>query len=654
MRDEMKRGRSQVLWRYTPGALFRYNESGGWSKSKEIMMKGETPLTGALATAIAASLERWNAIGPTGYPDPLTSPGKYAVGEPLYVHYEAWPTVFSCRNCGRIQYYKDVPNLKAVNDRMACIQCKGSNQLRQLPFAYVHECGRLDTLFVPRCPTDPKHPVELVNKGGFQESFWRCKACARVISTGSRGGLGIRNCECGKKQLKRGVTLEDTRAYYSQTLALVDVQSEVLERWQTHPGFSDFLLSAVLRTDAYTPSDLSSLPYRMPGAATLSPELQATRDLLVQSGMDQAKAEEIVRGGARAGGSDRWDTYAAGLQPFREATGFVSWESVRRTVEYVFVRDEPTMGSISLEQLAGEAAAAGDTDSAQRYRSESDLAGSLGIERLSVVQTLPILLAAFGYSRYFPSPRDAADAGPSAAAVQLRAFEHSSAKIPIYLAQNKTEALLYELDPWRLAAFLQINTGVVVPPTATENQSALRAWLLTKSRSMLERGESHLVLDPWEIEAGAAVDLESALQFGVVHTISHVLKATAHRYVGIDADSLAEYLFPAHAAGILYVSAAVEFTLGGIDSVFRANLEQWLGSARDFAGRCSFDPVCSQAGAACHACLYPKFGCAHFNRTVSRSFLFGGRVNGLPDELEGFWMPAVSKLTAKLKEQAES
>jgi hypothetical protein len=141
------------------------------------------------------------------------------------------------------------------------------------------------------------------------------------------------------------------------------------------------------------------------------------------------------------------------------------------------------------------------------------------------------------------------------------------------------------------------------------------------------------------------------LVFGVLHTLSHVLKATAHNYVGIDADSLSEYLFPAQFSGLLYVSSHAEFTLGGIDSVFRANLTQWLGSARDYAGRCSFDPVCSTSGGACSACLYPKFGCGYFNRTLSRAFLYGGVVQGYSKLLIGYWSPEVTYESNELRKR---
>ena len=260
-----------------------------------------------------------------------------------------------------------------------------------------------------------------------------------------------------------------------------------------------------------------------------------------------------------------------------------------------------------------------------------------------------MLLGAIGYTRYFNAPNDAADADGNSARVELQPFPSDGKAIPLYAARNTTEALLYELDPWRLAAFLEMNASLSIPPKALESTSALKAWLLEKGQRLTERGESHFVHDVWEIKDDLNVDEPSALLFGVVHTISHVLKATAHRHVGVDADSLAEYLFPAHLSGLLYVSAMVEFTLGGIDSVFRANLSQWLGSARDYAGRCSFDPVCAHHGGACHACLYPKFGCAHFNRTVSRAFLFGGQPKGLSRRLEGFWMPAVADAAERLR-----
>lgn len=639
--ETMKRGRSQVIWRYTPESLFRYNESGGWCQTTEIALRDPKPLTGALLDALRTVLALWRAVGPTGFPDPDRQNNRYEVGEPFHVWFKVWPLVFTCRECGMVHWYRDLPRLLTVNATLCCMKCKKQSLLRQVPFAYVHECGRLESVFIPGGHTG--HTIKLVNKGTFQESFWFCEQCRVPLRRDPRAGLGFRSCECGPKKAKRGLLLEDSRAYYSQTIALVDIEPQALERWKDNARFSDVLLAASLRTTCYKPAHLLDLARWKPTASELSPELRAMRDLLIQGGMPESQADATVCKAAQQAGADPWAAYDTDLRPVRSGACSRNWHAVRRTIEYVFVRDEPSCAAIPLDQLIREAQDIGDKASADRLTEQRAVAAQLGLIRLQIVQALPILLAGIGFSRYFPAPQTGAADGDQARQVSLRPFPAQNGKTPIYAARNTTEALLYELSPWRLAAFLSLNLRTLVPDTATESEPALTAWLVDQSTPLIERGESHLSLTSFENEAGITVHTPSALLFGVLHTVSHVLKATAHRYVGIDGDALAEYLFPAHSAALLYVSNHVEFTLGGIDSVFRANMTQWLGSARDYANRCSFDPVCSTSGGACLACLYPKFGCAHFNRTVSRAFLFGGSVIGRAEPIVGFWSPAVAR-----------
>lgn len=637
--ETMKRGRSQVIWRYTPESIFRYNESGGWCRTTEITLRDSKPLTGALAEALRAMLAFWRAVGLTGFPDPDRQANRYEVGEPHQVWFTVWPIVFTCRSCGMVHYYADIPKLLSVNTTLSCMKCKKQSQLRQVPFAYVHECGRLDSVFIPGGHRG--HTIKLINKGSFQESYWLCEDCRIPLRRDARAGLGFRSCECAPKKAKRGLLLEDSRGYYSQTLALVDIEPKAIERWKDNSRFSDLLLAGCLRLPCYRPGDLLDLAAWKPASGDLSPELRAMRHLLISQGMPETQANAIARQAAQQAGADPWAAYQAALTPHRTGACARPWQTIRRTVEYMFVRDEPSSAAIPLDQLIQEANDTRDSAAVTRLTDQKTLAAQLGLTRLQIVQALPILLAGVGYSRYFPAPQAAGD-GDQAPQVSLRPFPSKNGKVPIYEARNTTEALLYELDPWRLAAFLSLNLRVPVPDSATATEPALRAWLLDQSAPLAERGESHFSLTTFETEAGLTVHPPSALLFGVIHTMSHVLKATAHRYVGIDGDALAEYLFPAHAAGLLYVSNHVEFTLGGIDSVFRANMSQWLGSARDYANQCSFDPVCSTSGGACLACLYPKFGCAHFNRTLSRSFLFGGTIVGRPEPVIGFWSPAVT------------
>lgn len=539
-----------------------------------------------------------------------------------------------------------------MNNRLTCYNCKGPDQLRQVPYAYICECGRIESVYTPKHPG--QHTIELVNKGSFQESFWFCTVCRRPLYRTPKEGLGFRRCDCLPRKGKRGILLEDSRMYYSQTVDLVDIEPRTLDRWKENSRFSDLLIAGALSISEYRPNHILDLAKWKPSGAGLSTELQAMKQLLIGTGKTPDEADALVRSASNLAGADPWAAYQAELAQYNQYLPQCNWRDSRQTVEYVFVRDEPTSSAISLDQLINEAEAAGDTANASRYRAERTLALDLGLCNLRILESLPIMLAGLGYTRYFSTPQEGkdGDGGSQANSLALRPYEFQNGKIPIYAARNTTEALLFELDPFRVAAFLSVNAGLVPSQQATSGVASMRAWLLGQTRRLLEAGESHWVLHPAEIAAGTVVDERSALAFGVLHTMSHVLKATGHRFVGIDGDSIAEYLFAAHAAGLLYASSHVEFTLGGIDSVFRSNLTQWLGSAQDYADQCSFDPVCESIGGACLACLYTKFGCTYFNRSLSRAYLLGGMVPGCKRRISGYWSPEISNETLQLRSQA--
>jgi hypothetical protein len=636
-----------VIWRYMPEATFQYNESNGWCKTGTVTINNARPLQGALAQALSQQLDRWKALGENRlFPDPHRQPGKYTVGEPYQVEYSVWPLIFTCRICGQVHYYKDIESLRQYNDRLGCRTCKGENRLRQVPYGFVCECGHIASLYIPK--HEQSHVLQLVDRGNFRESYWYCKTCSMPINR--ENGLGFRSCVCSGKKFMRGMILEDSRVYYSQTINLVDIEPQALERWQDNDRFSDLLFAAAIYLDAYKPSHILDLASWRPAVSGLSAELQRTKEILMQSGMPEEQADAIVQQSARDTGGDPWAAYDQSLRLFGETKLRADWKASRQTTEYVFVRDDASTCAISLAQIIREAREREDFEAVKRLQSEKEMAAHLGLVNLQVVQALPILLAGVGYSRYFGSPNEEGEeGGPKSRRAELRPFPAINHKIPIYAARNKTEAIMYELDPWRVAAFVTMNGGKAPPDNARVTHSAIRSWVLYQCLPMLETGESHLVLRPLEIGDGHMVDEPSALIFGVLHTLSHVLKATAHQYVGIDSDSLAEYLFSAHTAGLLYAASNVEFTLGGIDAVFRANLTQWLGSARDFVATCRLDPVCSRSGGACLACLFPKFGCTYFNRTVSRAFLLGGKVDGKSEPLVGFWSQAVTTMVESWK-----
>lgn len=650
MQDEMTRGRSQVIWRYMPDSIFRYNGNGAWCRVIDVTMHKTSELKGGLASALIDKLSYWNALGATGFPDPINQPNKYSVGEPYWVRYDLWPTIFMCSDCKRMHWYQTLSNLKQYNEHLQCRTCgsKGST-LKQISFAFVCECGDMQTIFIPKCPSDNSHPICLKDVGSFQESFWYCQVCKTPIQRDSRDGLGVRACQCGKTM--SGITLIDPRVYYSQTLSIVDIQPEILTTWKENENFPILLLGAVLKISSYKPSDIQNLSRYKTKKDEMSPELLAMKTMLLKQGMPEDQVEKLIKQSMEQASSDPWGRYHDELSACKNFVSSYDFANSRQTVEYVFARDEPSTISINLDSLIAQVRSNGDVESYTYLEKTKELAASLGLINMAVIQELPIMLAGIGYSRYFASPIDYDGTNND---TKLRPYKiEEGGKIPIYVARNTTEALMYELDPLRIASFLELNKVVKIPIDSLASDSMIRAWLLSISGKLYESEASHLQLLSFEKERGVTVDLPTALIFGVLHTISHILKATAHQYVGIDQDTLAEYLFPLYRSGFLYASSHVKFTLGGIDAVFRANLSQWLGTVRDFANDCSFDPVCAQDGGACLACLYTKFGCNYFNRTLSRSFLFGGKVRGLESELVGFWSPEVTNETEKLQKSLD-
>lgn len=648
MTTSMRRGRSQVIWKFMPGSLFRYPGSGEWCQVTRVDLESPAPLSKSVRALLSRELRKWERLSPgsRAFPDPIQRPNEYVEGAPQSVWFELWPTIFECstKTCKRIYYFHDIDTALSKNSDRYCYNCRRKGALRPVRFGFIHRCGRLDTLRVP--PHEPRHWIVLRDHNNFRSSYWYCEDCQMRLEDKSLNGLGFRACHCGlKPNGMSGVLLEDTKVHYSQTATLVDIDDQQLGQWSANPRFGDLLLTASIGAPAFSAPDLLHLRLAGGPPSGETPTIRAMRDELLASGMAPEAVEAIVGKVATKVDVDPWADYVRDLPEISRVVRPREWAESRGTIEYVFLKHSAQVGTVSLESMSAKARAEGDGASLQRLEDDERFARQLGMSGLSLLSAMPLKLIGYGFSRQYRYPPTS---GGGDTGALLRPYPEVDRKLPIYVNANESEALLFELDPWHVAAFLQLNGEPVVHEGFSKEWLA-RATLLDMAGPMLDTGEAHLVLTDPERETGLQVDVPAALIFGVVHSIAHVLQQTAHRYVGMDADSLAEYLFPAHLSGLLYIASHVKFTLGGLESIFRANLGQLLASAREYAQQCSFDPVCAQSGGACLACIYPKFGCAHFNRTVSRAFLFGGGVAGRSEPLIGFWDPKVLDLSSALR-----
>ncbi len=640
----MHRAKSQVLYRFTPKSAFRYNETNGWCEVTSIELQRPGGLTPALAQALRQMLVSWDAIGPDGFPDPLLAPHKYEVGEPYQVHYTLHPLVFACRNCGRIQYYQDLDRLIKLNYQLSCRQCKHVGTLVQVPYTFIHECGRADTIFVPK--HEPNHTIRMINRGRFQESYWYCDTCKRPLTQPGKQGLGFRRCSCGKSM--RGTTLQDPEVHFTHTLSLVNTDDKVLECAGENANLGESLLAGFLHLPAYRREEIEDLLAAVPSDDAAQKQADEMRTILAATITDPAQLEATVQHLVAQVVSPQTAKQQALRDELQRLLGAQSplvpkAKTSRQLLEYLYVRDHPRMQATNLPTALQRAREHGDSLAENRHEADRRTADDLGIANLQLIEGFPLLLAAVGYSRFKGSPSEG---------TKLRPFIAERPKIPLYTVSSTTEALLFELDPWREAAWLLENNLATAPSAPFADEQGVRLWLLEQRQHFLGRPDdqqgqvaqsdraAHLTLLPWEKERGVLpADRVAATSFGLLHSLSHMLINAATAQVGFEPDSLAEYLFPVAGAGVIYASGHQEFTLGGIVSAFHLNLTYWLTSAYDLAQRCMYDPLCNVRGGACHACSYLRFSCPHFNRTISRAFLTGGPVEGLDQPVVGYWSP---------------
>lgn len=257
-----------------------------------------------------------------------------------------------------------------------------------------------------------------------------------------------------------------------------------------------------------------------------------------------------------------------------------------------------------------------------------------GVENISHIPDLRVVLAALGFTREKGMPQPAEGTPP----VSLNAFddrndESMRGKRPIYAMSANTEALWIRLDPRKVLKWCVESAGWERPPSGVlEDRSNAHAWLLRHSRAM--------TMNPGKVLSETASDpIASKAPFHLLHTMSHALMLTARRHTGYDVHSLQEYLLPMDLSILIYVSSVQNYTAGGLLTLFKHYLQPWFDDASMFAWNCVLEPTCSDMGASCSGCTQIELGCETFNHGLSRAYLHGGAVDRERTLLlpKGFW-----------------
>lgn len=591
----MQRSATQVLYRYLPDAVFSHEE-GFYARVHRIggsRMSGEINQM-VLLNELADEIGRWRP-DQVGIPDPRTNRDEYVILKPEEVVWDVFPLTFECTNssCGRISRWWRQDKL--VNDtnatgRLLCPHC--SSKLRQLRYLTAHNCGVMEPLHTPRCPTCNNNTnMYLEDLGSFRASSWRCRICGSALST------RFTPCDCGQyarpgsQPYRQGYTARDQRLWYPQTLTIVNISNQTYDNLQRHKDRGVAALASWLGDQQNIAVSLTELDRPVTGTRMSSQEWAEMETRLRASGVTDEVIDNLrsIQGPITFGPT----AIVADVTP-----EVLEMTSSLRMVERAGLFDRNVTDD---RRSFADVQASGAASPASLAAASATMA-ALGIEDISVTQRFPIVVASYGYTRASREPGQA----------HLRTYatpRQYNNKTPIFAVPANTEALLVTFDAQVLLGFLireRLWAGPV-PGSARDSKLAIAEILAA------------------DLDTGG--DGAAGVVRRLVHSASHaLLRALDDGQSGFGESSLAEWFVPNALTSAIYVASYSDFTLGAFDTVHRRRIGPWLNRAAREIDHCDNDPLCSQTStqrphAACDRCLHLSFGCRTWNADLDRRLL---------------------------------
>lgn len=243
---------------------------------------------------------------------------------------------------------------------------------------------------------------------------------------------------------------------------------------------------------------------------------------------------------------------------------------------------------------------------------------NLGITQVTVIQDLPVLHLAYGYTRLSHQPEASVLWAFDRKNFDLAGDEPKGNWIPMPIYKLTTEALLFQFDAKRIVKWLHANS--LAPAPASISEPTL--WLLERHSRITSR-------------SGPAFDDNLSPDFLIPWLVSSALHSANHLLIKAIADqssfgetAMSEHLLFSLNQTIVFVNRLQEFSLGGLKTFFEQRLDQAFQSLLQERGDCMFDPYCEETlGGACNGCLHlPEVVCRLFNNGLSRILLYGGEI----------------------------
>jgi transcriptional regulator with XRE-family HTH domain len=622
---EMRRGIAQVLNSFTPGAIFSFGQEGfsmevdDW-KTERLENVDENRVTNRIAGPVSefrnSDEPPWNDIENT----PID------IYYPTEIQGQFFPMTMVCRNCQAVVSPKSESDL--ADTEGYCPRCENGS-LRQLQFVLTHDCGAISNIEPAPCDQHGWDNIYLkrgdpddVNTFGFN-----CRICKQQTKslTGQCSGCGDYINEASPLQSgsvyypQREVMVEIppvgkhardlqygtgwSRVLMHAHLGLLDLDKDgvTIESVATRAGIDEQQISKIEQELQEVPKEtatkiietLRDAQGGLPGRHEISRENELYVDLPDDSNRYSQIGHELFTFLRSTKDSEDHSPYEGDPNDLRNVDRHPNPRSLSKYEKADFTKKYPQAGI---------------------YR---DRLESINVTNAWVVDNFPLLSVVYGFTRD----------DVQASEVDLNSFGSSGSNdaMTVYGDRSPSEAIILEVDreaiiEWMLEAG-ELN-GMDAPDL--NNEVDVRSWFLEN-------------VDPTEIQNPfTPIEDETTEQvYQLLHTMSHALMGTASKQCGLDSDSISELILPTVPAIVLYAESMEHFALGGMFTLFKTRLDEWVNDAKKHAARCIYDPACinDDSGAACHACMHvSEFTCQSFNSDLNRQVLIGDG-----ETLPAFW-----------------
>jgi len=288
--------------------------------------------------------------------------------------------------------------------------------------------------------------------------------------------------------------------------------------------------------------------------------------------------------------------------------------------------------------------AIGNPAALARYtRTTGGLLDRLGITQIVLIRGLPICEFSFGFTRVSSNPVYYREFNGRQVPmpVRLNAFpELPNTMRPVYITQQRNEALYFKVDEQRVQRWLVANGITIACDPTGKSLGAVYLETYTDFGAFLDEFK--------EREGrGRAPRSVTAYVYLLLHSLSHQVMHALADVSGLDRDGLGEHIFPADLAFVVYRKGMTP-DLGNVSAMWRNHSENFLSRLLDQRLlRCGSGSLCDTRGGACPACIMvSEVTCIGANQLLSRSSLKGGPApNWEPQDsarLTGFFDPTLA------------